>query len=101
MSQKIKTSLIRSVNRTMSYEDSIGYVSTGRQSVRTGSPLMSSRTVLLFLCGHCTTYLIYVCPSVWLSSYLLPLYMGNGPLREPDAYRGVALQSVVLKLYIS
>ena len=40
-----------------------------------------------------------VCPSVWLSSYLLPLYKGKGPLSEPDSYRGVALQCVVLKLY--
>ena len=39
------------------------------------------------------------CPSVWLSSYLLPLYKGKGPLSEPDSYRGVALQCVVLKLY--
>ena len=40
-----------------------------------------------------------MCPSVWLSSYLLPLYKGKGPLSEPDSYRGVALKSVVLKLY--
>ena len=40
-----------------------------------------------------------MCPSVWLSSYLLPLYKGKGPLSEPDSYRGVALQCVVLKLY--
>ena len=40
-----------------------------------------------------------VCPSVWLSSYLLPIYKGKGPLNEPDSYRGVALQCVVLKLY--
>ena len=26
-----------------------------------------------------------VCPSVWLSSYLLPLYKGKGPLSEPDS----------------
>ena len=30
---------------------------------------------------------------------MLPLYKGKGPLSEPDSYRGVALQSVVLKLY--
>ena len=40
-----------------------------------------------------------MCPSAWLSSYLLPLYKGKGPLSEPDSYRGVALQCVVLKLY--
>ena len=40
-----------------------------------------------------------MCPSVWLSSYLLPLYKGKDPLSEPDSYRGVALQCVVLKIY--
>ena len=40
-----------------------------------------------------------MCPSVWLSSYLLPLYKGKGPLSEPDSYRGVVLKSVVLKLH--
>ena len=34
-----------------------------------------------------------------MASYLLPLYKGKGPLSEPDSYRGVALQCVVLKLY--
>ena len=40
-----------------------------------------------------------MCPSVWLSSYLLPLYKGKGPLSETDSYRDVALQCVVLKLH--
>ena len=40
-----------------------------------------------------------VSPSAWRSSYLLPLYKGKGHLSEPDSYRGVTLQSVVLKLY--
>ena len=65
---------------------------------------MSSRTVLLFLCGHCTTYLISVSlmECVHLYGYLVTCcrYIRERVLlSEPDSYRGVALQCVVLKLY--
>ena len=77
---------------------------------------MSSRTFLLFLCGHCKYiisvsltecvhlygYLVSLTECVHLYGYLVTCCRynkGKGPLSEPDSYRGVALQCVVLKLY--
>jgi hypothetical protein len=40
-----------------------------------------------------------MCPLKWITSFLITLYKGKGPLSSPDSSRGIALQSCILKTY--